>query len=962
MRLRSVFVVGCITLALPGLAASGFHAVQARTAWLAAQTAAHGTQAAGEVMRATALLMVERDSLQEAAFAVAPKLEMLVRAEAESDAALIQTELALQETELATVTVEQTRDSLAQIRSRAGIAMRKGSGLRAPVEQYTRLIEGLEEEVSRVERRITLASPSVGIVVGLARTANELREVVDRRGVVLNRWFSGQDLAPAQKDELLSLNGRLAGTWDRLQSGIRTSIITSTLVNIVAVTNSGFFGREEPWYRELVKAAVADAERPLSYAQYRSWHVAALANLLPLCDALIGEAEAQSETAISVARRGLLAATGIALVSLALVVAAVLALLGGLVEPVRSMTTTMTALAAGDVQAPVSARSRLCEISAMAAAVAVFRDNVISLHQREAELQKTNVQFTAALENMSQGLAMYDADERLVVYNRRFCEVNRLPPEQVQPGMTYQDVIALGVGVGNFPGRTEEQAYAERRDRIARSETGSYYDEQTGDWAIAVRYEPMAGGGWVATFEDVTERRASEAQIVHMAHHDALTGLPNRMLFREHMERVLPRVHWGGSAAIHYLDLDGFKSVNDTLGHPVGDELLRMVARRLRDATREADLVARLGGDEFAIIQVDAEHPTEVAALADRLVKLLGTPFDLEGHLIEIGTSIGIVLADKTASTSDELLRNADIALYLAKARGRGTWCFFESGMDVGIQQRRQLETDLRHALMEEQFEVYYQPLVKARTQVLTGFEALIRWHHPERGMVSPAEFIPLAEEIGFIRTMGAWVLNKACSDAAKWPEHIKVAVNLSPVQFTDGKLVQEVERTLAVSGLAANRLELEITESVLLQDNDATLGQLHHLHGLGVRISMDDFGTGYSSLSYLRRFPFNKIKIDQSFVRNLAREKGSIEIIRAVVGLGKALGMDVLAEGVENTEQLGILQVEGCDELQGYLFSRPRPLQAVDEIIADYSIAKDSVALGPTLVIDNTGSSQAIA
>ena len=444
-----------------------------------------------------------------------------------------------------------------------------------------------------------------------------------------------------------------------------------------------------------------------------------------------------------------------------------------------------------------------------------------------------------------------------------------------------------------------------------------------------------------------------------VARHDSLTGLSNRFKFREHMEQALLGVRRGGSVAVLYLDLDGFKGVNDTFGHPVGDELLCAVADRLRGCTRETDLVARLGGDEFAIVQVGARQPEDATTLSDRLVRMLQQPFDVGGHRAVIGASVGIAVAD-AAVTADGLLRNADIALYRAKTAGRGTGRVVEPEMDAEMQARRTLEADLRRAVAEEQFELFYQPLVSASTERLTGFEALLRWQHPERGVVSPSEFIPLAEEIGLIRTMGAWVLERACIDAAGWPAHIKVAINLSPVQFLKGDLVQDVEHALVRSGLAASRLELEITESVLLQDSDATLAVLLQLRDLGVRISMDDFGTGYSSLSYLLQFPFDKIKIDQSFVRNSGARKGSVEIIRAVVGLGQALSMNVLAEGVETPEQLRMLQTEGCDELQGYLFSKPKPLQDVAEIIAAFSLtegeegraaAQPAEAPRPTLV-----------
>ena len=539
-----------------------------------------------------------------------------------------------------------------------------------------------------------------------------------------------------------------------------------------------------------------------------------------------------------------------------------------------------------------------------------------------AQLSMQSARFQAALDNMTQGLCLFDAQGGLVVHNQRFATMFGTP----------------------IPNATAATLLADRRLSQILSLANSDRDSDLGGTAIdlpdgraiQVARQPIPGAGWVATYEDVTERRRSREQLTHMARHDALTGLPNRVKFREHLEHVLLRERRGGGVTVLYLDLDGFKGVNDALGHSSGDELLGAVASRLQNCIRETDLVVRLGGDEFAIVQADVQQPLEATALSTRLIEALRAPFEIGGHHVAIGTSIGIALAEK-AATPDGLLHNADIALYRAKADGRGTMRFFEPEMDIEMQARRTLEADLRRALAAGDFEVFYQPLIEAETEVLTGFEALVRWNHPARGLVPPAGFIPLAEETGLIRSLGAWVLGQACTDAEGWPKHIKVAVNLSPVQFLKGNLVREVEQALATSGLMAPRLELEITESVLLQDSDATLGILHRLRGLGVRISMDDFGTGYSSLSYLRRFPFDKIKIDQSFVRTLATERGSVEIIRAVVGLGRALSMQVLAEGVETVEQLRALQAEGCNEVQGYLFSRPRPLRNVPEIIARY-------------------------
>ena len=426
---------------------------------------------------------------------------------------------------------------------------------------------------------------------------------------------------------------------------------------------------------------------------------------------------------------------------------------------------------------------------------------------------------------------------------------------------------------------------------------------------------------------DVTERKQAEARIAFMARHDNLTGLPNRVLFHEHLDAALGRVRdRGGLLAVHCLDLDHFKSVNDSLGHPVGDDLLRVVAERLKGNLKDGDLVARLGGDEFAVIQMNISHPDEASNLAARVIRAVSAIYDIQGHEVVIGASIGIALAPGDGDAPDILLRNADMALYRAKADGRGMSHFFEPEMDRRIQARRALELDLRKAFANGEFDLHYQPLVNLQTGRTSGFEALLRWHHPERGMVPPAEFIALAEEIGLIGSLGEWVLRHACAEAARWPGDLKVAVNLSPVQFRNGAVVPAVMSALAHSGLAPQRLELEITESVLLDETEANLAILYQLREIGARISMDDFGTGYSSLSYLRSFPFDKIKIDRSFVRDLAERPDCAAIIRAVAGLGASLGIATTAEGVETSEQLDRLRAEGCTEAQGFLFSKPRP------------------------------------
>ena len=566
--------------------------------------------------------------------------------------------------------------------------------------------------------------------------------------------------------------------------------------------------------------------------------------------------------------------------------------------------------------------------------VAVTSD-ITALKQREAELRQTNERFDAALTNMSQGLCLYDGAGRLLVVNQRFHEIYGLPANRVAAGCSFRDVLEAMHGAGHLPSSTcVDTLLAAWSVRVAQRRGGSMLKTINGGRVVAISYEPTAEGGWVATHADVTERQRVEEQALFLAHHDALTRLANRVLFHERVEQALAQVGRGAQAAVLCLDLDRFKAVNDTLGHPVGDLLLQAVADRMRACVREVDTVARLGGDEFAVVQVGLDDPDGAGLLARRLVDVISQPYDLDGHHVVIGTSVGVALAPHDGTRPDTLLKNADMALYRAKLEGRGTYRFFERDMDVKLQARRALELDLRAALVEGEFELFYQPLLNLASNAICGFEALIRWRHPTRGLVSPAEFIPAAEELGLIVPMGEWVLRQACMEAAAWPAGIKVAVNLSPIQFRSGQLVPTVIDALHRSGLPASRLELEITESVLLQDNKATLATLHDLRDLGVRIAMDDFGTGYSSLSYLRSFPFDKIKIDQSFVRDLDAKPDSIAIVRAVAGLGASLGMMTTAEGVETHAQLTQLRGESCTEIQGYLLSRPCPASEVTGLL----------------------------
>jgi diguanylate cyclase (GGDEF)-like protein len=496
-----------------------------------------------------------------------------------------------------------------------------------------------------------------------------------------------------------------------------------------------------------------------------------------------------------------------------------------------------------------------------------------------------------------------------------------------------REVIALSVNGGLFR-ESAEEILAEKQRMIADKTRSVMLRELTDGRVISIVHQPLAKGGWLVTFEDITERRNAEAKIAFMARHDTLTGLPNRVLFREQMEEALARRRGDAQVAVLCIDLDNFKAVNDTLGHPVGDDLLKIVASRLGECMGDTDMVARLGGDEFAIVQCDAAQPSAATALASRIVDTLGSAYDLAGNQVVIGASIGIAIAPDDGGDPDQLLKNADMALYRAKAAGRATYRFFEAEMDASAQARRRLELDLRAALVDAELEVYYQPILALRTDEIVAFEALVRWRHPRRGMVSPADFIPLAEETGLIVPLGEWVLRQACATAAGWPAHIRIAVNLSPVQFRSRNLVQIVINAVAASGLAPCRLELEITEAVLLQDSDATLAILHALRDFGIRISMDDFGTGYSSLSYLRSFPFDKIKIDRSYIGELFTRADSMAIVRAVTGLGRTLGITTTAEGVETVEQLDLLRHEGCTEVQGYLFGKPCPAPEIAHLL----------------------------
>jgi diguanylate cyclase (GGDEF)-like protein len=556
----------------------------------------------------------------------------------------------------------------------------------------------------------------------------------------------------------------------------------------------------------------------------------------------------------------------------------------------------------------------------------------------EASAKEKSAFLEATLETMDQGLLMVDGDMRVRVCNRRALELLDLPPALLASKPSFHEITRFQQATDEF-----RHAGQDFRDWVDSGgferDHHTYERERPNGTVLEIRTVPFRGGGAVRTYTDITERKRNERRIAHLARHDALTELPNRVLFRERLEQKLAEVErHGGRLALLCLDLDQFKAVNDTLGHGFGDALLRTVAARIRRTLRDGDTVARLGGDEFAVIQVGGDGPDAAGTLAQRLVETVGQPVVLDDNPLNVGVSVGIAMAPADGLDPDALLRCADLALYRAKGDGRGTYRFFERSMDAEIHARRDLETGLRDALSRGEFALRYQPFVDVASGAAVGFEALVRWNHPSRGVVSPAEFIAVAEDTGLIVPLGEWVLRRACADAVAWPGHVRVAVNISAAQFKGG-LVQTILSALAASGLSPNRLELEITETVLMQDNESSLRVLHQLRALGVRIAMDDFGTGYSSLSYLRSFPFDQIKIDRSFVRELPHDRDCLAIVRSIVGLGTSLGIATIAEGVETEAQLAAVRDEGCTEVQGYLFGAPQPAAEASRLLVENAI-----------------------
>jgi diguanylate cyclase (GGDEF)-like protein len=611
--------------------------------------------------------------------------------------------------------------------------------------------------------------------------------------------------------------------------------------------------------------------------------------------------------------------------------------------PILIVATTRTSTALADWRAQTKLQFCAAVLAVVIVIVTIFLIVRQLRRQHDAaqrKLAEKSLHLDTAINNMTQGLLLFDASARLVICNQRYIDMFGVSPEVAKPGCHLRDLILHRQQIGSFVGDVDEYCaqflnpdHDEVRDTVITAPDGR---------SIRLICKRSPDGGWATTLEDVTERRRVEAKIEHLAHYDALTNLPNRTLFQRHAEGLLLEPA-GVQFAILYIDIDEFKRINDSLGHLIGDEFLMRVADRLRQSVSPEDFIARLGGDEFAIVQRDVAADDDVSALVARIYQALRTPFDCHGHRLSSDASIGIAIAPRHGSDLLGLLKSADLAMYAAKAAGRRTHRFFEPSMEQQANLRCEFESDLRTALVEGGFEIHYQPLVDLRSDEVTGCEALLRWRHPVRGMVSPAEFIPVAEETGLIEGIGQWVLRTACAEAATWPVHVRVAVNVSPIQFKSETLPLKVAAALAETGLDPRRLELEITEAVLIADDDAALVALNQLRALGVHIALDDFGTGYSSLQYLARFPFDKIKIDRSFVKEVTRNSGSASIIRAVVSIAADRNMITTAEGVETEQQRDTVKMLGCTQMQGYLFSRPLPAREIREILRRRETVEDA-------------------
>jgi diguanylate cyclase (GGDEF)-like protein len=548
--------------------------------------------------------------------------------------------------------------------------------------------------------------------------------------------------------------------------------------------------------------------------------------------------------------------------------------------------------------------------------------------RRNARLNRIRIQGT--LDSTGLAISVFDRDHRLVYCNRQFLDVYDLPKRFGRPGTSFEAVLRGRFAAGSGIGDNEEAYVQERLDFVAKRIADTGVLTLNSGRVVSVSHQPLSDGGWVSSHKDITDFTRLQDELSYRANHDALTGLANRHMLQQRLATCVDEAAGLGSFALLIVDLDGFKAINDTLGHSAGDQLLKEVAHRLETTLGSRGLAARMGGDEFAVVTNVGAAARDAHMLAVELIEAARQPFEIDRQACDIAFSIGIAVAPGDGQSAEQLLKNADLALYSAKKERRGGYRFFEPAMDKAMRERRQIERDLTMALEAGQFELYFQPLFNLRSQQLSGFEALLRWNHPEDGMVSPAKFIPVAEETGLIIPIGEWVIREAINQAAKWPAGLRVAINVSSVQFQRGNVTATMMNALASAGLAPERVEIEITESVFFENNAANLDALRQLHALGLKIALDDFGTGYSALSYLLSYPFDKIKIDGSFVRALDNAGGAQAIIHAIAEIGERMGMITTAEGVETAEQLRNVYAAGYTEAQGYLIARPMPAAQV--------------------------------
>jgi diguanylate cyclase (GGDEF)-like protein len=573
------------------------------------------------------------------------------------------------------------------------------------------------------------------------------------------------------------------------------------------------------------------------------------------------------------------------------------------------------------------------------------------LRNSQKKLRTQNTRFLTALENMSQGLAMFDQRQRLVICNQQYLEMYNLPRRFGRAGTPIIKILEARVAADTSAG-DDPAAYVREHLSIIESGQGATSTQRLNNGrVVTISHRPMPDGGWVTTHKDITELHNMQAELRHQAYHDALTDLPNRNLFYQRLGLAFETLRGAESFAVLCLDLDGFKAINDSMGHSNGDKLLRQVAARLRSCAGDFNLVGRMGGDEFAILHSGGSAES-AAELARSVIEAIKQPFEADDHVVSIAISIGIAMAPRDGRSTDKLLKSGDLALYSLKKERRGGFRFFEPSMDKAVSELRRMEQDLRRALANGEFELHYQPIVNLKSQTIAGFEALLRWNHPHDGLIPPGDFIPLAEELGLIAPIGEWVIREAFTEAARWPADLRVAVNVSSVQFGRGNLAGVVMNALATSGLAHDRVEIEITETLFLENSQANLDILHQLHGLGLKVALDDFGTGYSALSYLLAFPFDKIKIDGSFVRALDNAAGAQIILRSVADIGERMGMTTTAEGIETPEQLRNVYALGYTEAQGFLISQPMRRDAVRRLL---QLAYDAVPEAPLQKNRNT-------